>query len=515
LHGYPLDAVADVASGAAVTEPTLRSYPRDAVADVASGATVTDPTLHGYPQDTVADAANSATVTEPTLHGYPQDTAADVANSSATVTEPTLHGYPQDTVADAANSGAAATDPSLRGYPQDHVEETPAAKVTPAESPPPADHVPAPLDQLDPAVIATSIAGAFFDDTPKDTPKPKSTSFPTSSHAKNLTFPPFDSPPLLLRDVQSDADLSYLRTKYRARYVELEEMLEYAAATGKLDPVSLGLEVKKLKKIFFYESPDYLTVQSLCEAEADMEELYSTLSQVIYPASIQTLRATSELYPVKHSWWSSWLLGSNSEGLNFFRQIFWVAIALIAMLFFKEYIGFYVGGIPHEDPPGSISSIVQRTPLELFNRMLQVITPFVYGAIGSLVYVYKTLSDLYVCRTLDPNKLANNWMRLFMGGLMGGLTVALFYQQYFQGGLDNEKISAVAVAFLTGYSVEFFYRILDRIINTVIPKSEEDNAVQSSIVLPKQQQMDSLFKRLKESKSEEDKAIIRSMLEKL
>jgi len=269
-------------------------------------------------------------------------------------------------------------------------------------------------------------------------------------------------------------------------------------------------------------------VEILCEAEADMEELYATLSQLIYPVTVHTLRATSELYPIKHGWWSSWLLGSNSAGLNFFRQIFWVAVTLIALLCLKEGVNFYVN-VPSSLPPevscipGSVRATIAAKPntsLDLLNQLLQMAVPFLYGAIGSLVYVYKTLSDLYVSRALDPNKLADDWMRLFMGGLMGGLMVALFYQQYYSSYSDNaegsaKQISALAIAFLTGYSVEFFYRVLDRIINTVLPKSAEDSSTSQAVISPRQQQMDMLLKRLKDAKSDEDKAVIRGMLGKL
>lgn len=456
---------------------------------------------------------------------------SDIYFNQSTQSDAPLDESEGSTAAPAAPETAAPEDvatepaPTIPPHAPEVYDESDGATAVPAEAPvPPSQSAPSPTiavattatttntDAVIPAIISASIADAFF--------KKEHTPMNSTVHAPcdiSVTLPP--TPPLLLRDVQTDADLPALRAKYRNRYLELEEMLEYASATAKLDPLSLSLEVKKLKKIFFYESPDYLTVQTLCEAEADMEELYSELSQLIYPATIQTLRATSENYPVKHPWWSSWLLGSNSVGLNFFRQIFWVAIALLTLIFFKEYFSFYAEQSSLPVTTTDIKSVAvngtePKTQVELFNRMLQVITPFFYGAIGSLVYIYKTLSDLYASRTLDPNTLANNWMRLFMGSLMGGLTVALFYQDYFYDVETKVKISSVALAFLTGYSVEFFYRILDRAINVLVPKSGDETQVQS-VISPRQQQMETLLKRLKDAKSEDDKALIRGMLEKL
>lgn len=463
---------------------------------------------------------STASPTETAAETAPEDVATESAHLT---TQATVEAAPEDVATEPTHSSVQAT--SIDSTSPEVYDESDGATAVSSEIPaaPPVQEKPQPIptqatnDGIIPTIIAASIADAFFNREPSAPP-----ARPQPHHVNTTeTAPPSAPPPVLLKDLQTDADLIALRTKYRNRYFELEEMLEYASATAKLDPLSLSLEVKKLKKIFFYESPDYLTVQALCEAEADMEELYSELAQLIYPATIQTLRATSENYPIVHPWWSSWLLGSNSVGLNFFRQIFWVALALLGVLFFQQYINFYIGQSIQSPAdfsavPSTAQDSLPKTPLELFNRMLQVITPFLYGAIGSLIYIYKTLSDLYVSRTLDPNKLANNWMRLFMGSLMGGLTVALFYQSYFMYDTAgaNDKISAVALAFLTGYSVEFFYRVLDRAINVLVPKTDNDTQGQT-VISPRQQQMDTLLKRLKDAKSEDDKILIRSMLEKL
>jgi hypothetical protein len=521
----------DMGSDAA-TEPALSDFPND----IATDSTATSshhPVSNGFPNDIATDSVD-----------FPEDIAVEsaVASTSSTSSS-TSSEFPNDVATDSATGATswqpAALESSTAPNPPPEICEETTTSIADAffvheESDQPIILPPSIAeaffnkDKPNPITPLPSVADAIFDQNPPTQPEP---SPPTTSPPVMFSPPvvpetaPAPPPPLLLQDVQSDADLKLLRVKYRERYIELEEMLEYAAATSKLDPLSLSLEVKKLKKVFFYESPAHLTVETLCEAEADMEELYATLSQLIYPVTIQTLRATSELYPVKNSWLSSWLLGSNSIGLNFFRQIIWVAIALIGLLCLKEGVNFYVTdhAISASTIPGSAQATVASIPknsLELLNRLLQMATPFLYGAIGSLVYIYKTLSDLYVCRTLDPNKLANDWMRLFMGGLMGGLTVALFYQQYYAQGYvssdgDVSKISAVALAFLTGYSVEFFYRILDRIINTVLPKSVEDSTMAQTVISPRQQQMDMLLKRLKDAKTEEDKAVIRGLLGKL
>jgi len=275
---------------------------------------------------------------------------------------------------------------------------------------------------------------------------------------------------------------------YRARYQELEELLEFAAESGKLDPPNLAIEVKKLKKVLFYSPPNMLTQEALCDTEARLEELYAILAELVSPVTVLTLRTTSEEYAVQRSWWGNVFFGSSSVGRNFFRQLFWIAMLLVGLISLRKLIG------GPEDP-------------------LAFVDPFLYGALGALIYLYKGLTKLYINRTLHPKKLSTNWLRLFMGALTGALIVNLF-GQFFDSASAEMGVSKVAIGFLAGYSVEFFYRSLDRIIEIITPKAktQTDSTVPMT---PKQAQIETLTKSLKEMTNEADKATIRLLLEKL
>ncbi len=275
---------------------------------------------------------------------------------------------------------------------------------------------------------------------------------------------------------------------YQVRYQELEELLEFAAESGKLDPPDLAMEVKQLKKIFFYTPPNLLSIKTLCYAEAKLEKLYATLTELVNPVTVLTLRTTSDAYAVYRPGWKGVFLGSSTVGRNFFRQLFWVAMLLIGLICFRKLT---MGG--EADP-------------------LNFIDPFLYGALGALVYLYKNLTDLYTKRTLYPKKLATNWLRLFMGALTGALIVNLF-MPFFKEGIAGMDVPHVAIGFLAGYSVEFFYQALDKIINLMTPKKHEEQAITPTT--PRQVQIEILTKRLKEMNNEADKVVIRKLLEKV
>jgi len=305
----------------------------------------------------------------------------------------------------------------------------------------------------------------------------------TPLEEKILAFKPY---PLPLTSVElEDTFLNWERnSNFRQRYFELEELLEYAVESGKLDTPDLIWQVKALKKILYYTPPE--TVDELCEAEAELEKLYAIVAQMVKPVNIISLRTTSEQYPVKRVGWQKkfiFFLGSCSVARNFFRQFYWIG-GLLTILMISVII------LPEEDELGV------------------TVEPFLFGAIGAWLYLYKTLTSYATSRILSRERIGFDWLRLFTGSLVGGLIVLLFKTTT----EDFSDVSAAALGLLAGYSVDFFYQTLDQIIQRILSKEREATTPAPT---PRQQQIEALLKRLKESEDEEDKIAIRNLLEKL
>ncbi len=325
--------------------------------------------------------------------------------------------------------------------------------------------------------------------SPPDT-LPSSTTTETPEKKSKSVFNPLEldsNAPELAGEEQARYSPSY-----RERYVEIEELLEFAAETGKLDSFELAMEVKQIKKKLFYTPPEELGIEELCRTEAELEILYSKISELVSPVSLLTLRTTSTHYEIDRIWWKGIFLGSGSVGRNFFRKMLWVAIALISIILLKEYI---IGSNMTED------------------SFAAFIDPFLYGALGALIYLYKDLTEGYVNRTLNPKQLAASWLRIFMGGLTGGILYHLFGPTLQETGAPD--IGAAAIGFLGGYSVDFFYQTLDKIINMISPKNSPNEQQVAAPITAKQAQMEMLTKNLKEATNEEDKVAIRKLLEKM
>ncbi|MBW3567579.1 MAG: hypothetical protein KY410_06420 [Proteobacteria bacterium] len=104
--------------------------------------------------------------------------------------------------------------------------------------------------------------------------------------------------------------------------------------------------------------------------------------------------------------------------------------------------------------------------LELYALMItDNFEPFLYGLLGSCVYLMRITGHHLRERTFDPRRIAEHMNRLFLGGVSGGVIVLV---------IDNPgdiKLSAAALGFLAGYSIEFLFRTVDRLIEAILPKA--------------------------------------------
>lgn len=253
--------------------------------------------------------------------------------------------------------------------------------------------------------------------------------------------------------------LAVHNANYRHRYLELEELLEYAVEMGKLSPEVSLEEVKNLKKLFFYTPSQQIDVVTLCHAEAQLEWHYNQIATLVAPVTSETLRATSEDYPVKRkSHLAAYFLGDASVATNCFRQMLWIAVVLVGLMFyFRAFSG---------------------------ENTIHYMEPFLFGAIGSLIYLYKALNECHTNRTFDPSKMTTDRLRLFMGALSGGLLVNLVDPSAINSISEaaqaaaphkNSTFSAAALGFLAGYSVDFFYGTLDRLIKNLLPPKDSSD----------------------------------------
>lgn len=104
--------------------------------------------------------------------------------------------------------------------------------------------------------------------------------------------------------------------------------------------------------------------------------------------------------------------------------------------------------------------------------VLDVCAPFLWGALGSCVWLLKRLSDYAEARTFD-RALSQGWMnRILLGAILGGIVQYLYDPTLFTS--SSFKLGASALGFLTGVGVKVVYGAIEKSIDIVASKLNLD-----------------------------------------
>lgn len=103
------------------------------------------------------------------------------------------------------------------------------------------------------------------------------------------------------------------------------------------------------------------------------------------------------------------------------------------------------------------------------------VLPLLYGALGAMVFVVRTLSMQARDRLFRREALVSLVLRVFLG-MISGLAIGWFWNQSPQGAtaagaLTATTLSPFALAFVAGYGVELFFALLDKIVSTFTNKT--------------------------------------------
>jgi hypothetical protein len=101
------------------------------------------------------------------------------------------------------------------------------------------------------------------------------------------------------------------------------------------------------------------------------------------------------------------------------------------------------------------------------SKPLGSLTLFAWGALGSCVYLMKTLSDRIEQATFDQRYLQGWRTRILLGAILGALLPRIFDLGDGSTGLN---VSAVALALLAGMGVKVVYGALENLIESLAPR---------------------------------------------
>jgi hypothetical protein len=112
---------------------------------------------------------------------------------------------------------------------------------------------------------------------------------------------------------------------------------------------------------------------------------------------------------------------------------------------------------------------------QVIDVMQKWLLPLLYGALGAMVFVVRTLSMQARDRLFRKEALVSLVLRVFLG-MISGLAIGWFWNSNpagatAAGALTVTTLSPFALAFIAGYGVELFFALLDKIVSTFTNKA--------------------------------------------
>ncbi len=237
----------------------------------------------------------------------------------------------------------------------------------------------------------------------------------------------------------------------------------------------------------------------------EFEKAYRDLLEVTRPVTYETLSACEPEYstvPLRYS---------IAFKMSVRLWICTIAFALFIIITQARELLLDTYSPLGEESSGAI--IAQHKVL----LVLKLILPFMYGALGALVYLLRRCHSLTHERTFDPLRRSEYMNRALLGAISGGVILLFLDPDSLELG-ESTRLTGVSLAFLTGYNCDFLFSTLERIAAAILPKvateGKSTTSTASSSVTAKFD-VDKLLDMYKASTDDNEKKFLQDLIDKL
>lgn len=120
----------------------------------------------------------------------------------------------------------------------------------------------------------------------------------------------------------------------------------------------------------------------------------------------------------------------------------------------------------------SLQNMAQAADANVYRAsrtLLELLVPWAYGALGSCVYLLRSAHTFIYQRTFDLRRKPEYFNRVLLGTIAGG-AIILFVNQLVGEDGTVIQLSSAALGFLAGYSTDFLFNTIERVIAALLPK---------------------------------------------
>jgi hypothetical protein len=114
------------------------------------------------------------------------------------------------------------------------------------------------------------------------------------------------------------------------------------------------------------------------------------------------------------------------------------------------------------------AAALNRWARQVLQAMAEYVLPLLYGTVGALAFVLRSLSGKIRALTFDRSLVVQYFLRIVLGAL-AGISVGWFLRPHEAATGDLITLSPLALAFIAGYSVELVFTAMDKFLAAFIP----------------------------------------------
>jgi hypothetical protein len=304
-----------------------------------------------------------------------------------------------------------------------------------------------------------------------------------------------------------DADV-LVTDKIRIEVKDALDLADFVIKTGvkKADGPTVGPEVVKVIKV-----------------TAGKIRLYEEIKDAVYIKASEWARFELAYYALadfSSAVTAETLHNTQNTGQGYFRQsspaqkftwLLW-AITIGFATFVVLAAAIVIGGIDTA-PANWWTGLAQ--PL---SQYIQILIPYAYGGLGACAFLLRSAHSMIAQRRFDIRRKPEYLNRILLGMVSGGAIVLLINQDS-EG--ETVRISSAALGFIAGYSNDFLFNAIERVVAAVLPHVGLESVQRASaparppLELPTGgMTLKELMDRM-EKASPEDKELYKSLIAKL